>query len=210
MRRALTAADALACFLALAGLWALCPLSQAQDTSQVCLSAFVDDNGDGKRDSDEAPIEHGIAASLLNENDVTIAATLLEDSPDASDGLLCFDQVPAGSYRLMISSSEYAATGDASADVLVQPGAPPPKIDFSMSPLASSANARIMPRLLDLDSAALRSLLPILAALILVSVMMILLGCLLFFGLARRRRSNTPPSPSGHPSQSAPPLFNED
>ena len=35
----------------------------AQDTGQICLGAFADDNGNGIRDESEAPITRGVAAA---------------------------------------------------------------------------------------------------------------------------------------------------
>ena len=103
------------------------PVSLAQDTGQICLQAYADDNENGIRDEIEAPIARGVAASLLNERGITIASLLLQD---AADGLLCFDGLFAGDYQVVISSSEYQATTATSASASVHPGEAPARIDF--------------------------------------------------------------------------------
>ena len=86
----------------------------AQDTGQVCVQSFEDRDGDGLRDPDERAIAQGIAAGLRNMAGVTIASLLLEDSPFAADGLLCFDQLLAGDYQIALRSAEFSNTTAAS------------------------------------------------------------------------------------------------
>ncbi len=193
MRRARPFRRALAlAFLALAFLTA-----GAQDTGQICLLAYVDQDEDGRRAGTETPIARGIAASLLDERDVTIRSQLLEDSPYASDGLLCFDQLLAGDYGLIISSSEYNATSPTVAAASVQPGAAPARIDFGAKPLTVAAAPNILTGLATLDADAVQTLLVaggFTAALIIV---MSLLGSLVVALLLRRRRRAKASAPPG-------------
>ena len=48
------------------GLLLLCAAAAlAQDRGQICLGAYAEDNGNGRRDEIEAPITRGVAARLL-------------------------------------------------------------------------------------------------------------------------------------------------
>lgn len=172
---------------ALAVLALLCAPMSAQDTGQICLRAFDDLNQDGVQDPDEGPLVRGIAASLLNARGVTISSALLQDSPFAADGLLCFDQLLAGDYRVIISSSEYRATSASIADAAVQPGAAPPRIDFGAKSLAVQQAPSMVSGLAALDELAAQSLVAAAFAAAAVITVMIVLGALAYVFVFRRR-----------------------
>ena len=176
----------------LALLCLLCSLAYAQETSQICLSAFADADDDGQRAADEAPITQGIAASLLDESGITIDTGLLSESPLAADGLLCFDDLPAGRYRLFVSSSQYAFSSPSATDLQLEPGLPPPRLDFAAKPLAAAEPPAAL-SLSSLDAEAAGLLIALGAAALLIILVMALLGCLLVMSVMRRPGS--PPSP---------------
>lgn len=189
-------------FLALA-----CLISQAQDTGQICLQAYADQNEDGLRTETEAPIARGIAASLLDERGITISAQLLEDSPYAADGLLCFDQLLAGRYRLIISSSEYSATTQTTAEAVVSPGSAPARIDFGAKSLTVMATPPIIPGLTALDADTVQTLLIAVGAAVIAIIGMSLIGCLLVALILRRRnraKARQPADPATRNLQSTP------
>ena len=182
-----------------------CPLyiGLAQDTGQICLSAFADDNGDGMRDANEMPLNRGVAASLLNANDLTLVSQLLADSPYADHGMLCFDQLRAGDYKLIISSSAFNPTSATRAEASVQPGAPPAHIEFGAKPLTTLQSA-IPP----VDAFASSGLLLALAGMALGVVVVSLLGALFVARqLRRRQRARLSPS-SGRPAETPAPDHN--
>lgn len=121
--------------LALVGLLFSSALLNAQDVGQICLLAYADWDENGARDRDEPALKHGIGADLLNAVGITIASQLLVDSPFATDGLLCFDELAAGDYRLRLTSAEYAATTNADGSATVVLGEPPPRIELGVLPL---------------------------------------------------------------------------
>ncbi|MCY4465786.1 MAG: hypothetical protein OXE46_09645 [Chloroflexi bacterium] len=121
--------------LALAGLLLCSAALNAQDLGQICLLAYADWDENGARDLDEPALNRGIGADLLNARGITIASELLVDSPFATDGLLCFNQLDAGDYRLRLTSAEYAATTNASRSATVLVGEPPPRIELGVLPL---------------------------------------------------------------------------
>jgi len=102
---------------------------------QACLQAYADANGNQQRDTGEAPISHSVAASLHDARGLTIQAALLESSPYAVEGLLCFQALEAGQYELRVSSAAYEISGSSALRVSVQPGQPPPRVDVSLQPL---------------------------------------------------------------------------
>lgn len=180
-------------------------MALAQDTGQICLQAFADDNENGIRDEIEAPISRGVAASLLNERAVTIATLLLEDAPYAAEGLFCFDELFAGDYQVVVSSSEYQATTSAFANASVRPGAAPARIDFGAKRLVGEYVPDAVAFVGALDPAAVETLAVAGLAAVSAIVMMSLTGVLAYFLVIRRRlRRRRMPSPGAAPQV---PLF---
>ena len=165
------------------------PVSLAQDTGQICLLAYADDNENGIRDEIEAPISRGVAASLLNERGITIASLLLQD---AADGLLCFDRLFAGDYQVLISSSEYQATTATSASASVHPGEAPARIDFGAKRLVGEYLPDPVAIVGALDPAATQTLIVAALAAVGAIVLMSLLGALIYFLFIRRRLRRRP------------------
>lgn len=128
--------------LALAGLLICSAALNAQDVGQICLLAYADWDENGARDLDEPALNRGVGADLLNAQGITIASRLLVDSPFATNGLLCFDQLAAGDYRLRLASAEYAATTSASGAATVVVGEPPPRIELGVLPLFEDSRSQ--------------------------------------------------------------------
>ena len=115
------------------------PTMLAQETGQVCAQSFEDRDGDGTRGPDERSIAHGVSASLRNQAGLTIATRLLEDSPFAAEGILCFDDLPAGDYQINLRSAEFTSTTAAVFSASVSPGAAPALVEFGLQPLPAAA-----------------------------------------------------------------------
>ena len=163
-------------------------LLSAQDTGQICVQVFDDGNQSGARDDSEVAIIRGIGAHLLNDVSVTIGSKLLEDSPYAADGLVCFDQLPAGDYLVILTSSEYIPTSAASVRAAVEPGSPPALIKVGVRlidaavPDGSSATRGI-------DARAAEGLLLALIASAITAFLMGVVGVFLYFLVIRPRLS---------------------
>lgn len=82
----------------------------AQAGGQICIRAFEDRNGNGQEDPGEPRITRGISATLANQEGVIINTLLMEDSPNAAAGTLCFQRLEAGQYTLRVSSADYEGT----------------------------------------------------------------------------------------------------
>ena len=169
-------------------LWLACgtPLD-AQDTGQICVQAFDDRDGNGRRDGDEAPIFRGIVASLLDDRSITIASRLLEDSPFAADGLLCLDQVEAGDYLVVLTSSEYIATTSSVISASVRPGTAPARLDFGVRSLFAAPERDDPAGDFALDPAALEGALVAALGSGITLIGMTVIGILVYFLVLRRR-----------------------
>ena len=172
-------------------------ITVAQDTGQICLLAFVDRDEDGRRTESEAPLTRGVVASLLDERGVTIRSRLLEDSPYAAEGLLCFEELLAGKYGVIASSSEYNATTSTAAEATVRPGAPPARIDFGAKPLTAEILPGVLTGLAALGDNAVQSLLVAGGAFAALTIMLSMLGTLIFALIMRRRRRAPVSAPPG-------------
>ena len=117
-------------------------MAWAQNTGQVCMLVYLDANSNGGRDAGETLLNQGVGADLMDANGITIATRLLEDSPFAEDGIICFDALPAGEYGLRMTSAEYAATTSDAATASLGIGAPPPRVDIGVAPLFESVPAQ--------------------------------------------------------------------
>lgn len=169
----------------------LASLLLAQDSGQICVQSFEDRDADGLRAPGEAPVAHGISASLNDAAGVTIASLLLEDSPLAADGLLCFDDVLAGDYQVHLRSNEFVSTTAASFSASVSPGAAPPLLEFGVQPLPQSEPSRNPAQF----AQAAVAVLPVLIACLIIIVIMSVVGLLASLVMLRRRakRADEPP-----------------
>ena len=104
---------------------------------QFCVRAFEDTNANGKLDAGEALLTHGINVNLLNAQNVTIASALLDQSPTAAQGVVCFQFLAAGQYTINISSAEYKATTPASITTTIADGGLPTVVEFGGQPLVA-------------------------------------------------------------------------
>ena len=187
----------------------------AQDTGQICVSTFEDRNGNGSPEVDEPPVTQGIGLHLLNALGVTIKSTLLETSENASRGLACFDDLPAGDYSITLTSSQYQAATASSFDAAVLPGRAPAVFDFGVSPIPVELQAPAQaPLVLDEKQRfALQGIgIGLIVSAILAAVML-LTGLLVYLRNRRRSRNervrNMEPQPLPPQPEGAPPANRE-
>jgi hypothetical protein len=99
----------LAALIALLGI-ALMSVSAQEDNGQFCVRGFEDRNANGVRDAGEPLLTRGIGANLQDANGVVIGSALLDNSPTSGQGVICFPQLPAGQYTMVVTSAEFAPT----------------------------------------------------------------------------------------------------
>lgn len=166
----------------------------AQDTGQVCVQSYGDSDADGIRDADEMSVTQGIGAGLSNAAGVTITSRLLEDSPFAARGMICFEQLLAGEYQITMTSAEYAGTAATTFAASVNPGAAPALIEYGVRPLQGASGEAALG--FSLDAEAAEALAIALIGSMIVGAVMSLIGLLIFLLIFIRRRRRASPAPT--------------
>jgi hypothetical protein len=163
------------------------------------VRAFEDTNANGKLDAGEALLTHGINVNLLDAQNVTIASALLDQSPTAAQGVVCFQFLAAGQYTIDISSAEYKATTPASITTSITDSGIPTVVEFGGQSVAAPANnansntSVTVPAATDDTDQLVRILISVAGAL-LVIIGMGILGVIVYL-LAFGRRPISPPDP---------------
>lgn len=184
---------------------ALVGTSTSQDTGQICVMSYEDRNGNGKFDDNEPPVTQGIGVNLQSALGITVATKLLEASTYTVPGLVCLGDLPRGEYQVLLTSAQYRATTDVAFSAVVAPGSAPVRLDFGVTPLpvarAEDAEAQTS-QLTDEQLQGLRSIGLGLIASMLISLVMLLIGWLIYMLVFRRRlkrirarRLQRPPNP---------------
>lgn len=174
----------------LAALWLVVPLSAQEGSGQVCLRAFEDRNVNGSYDANEPFITRDISATLADVDGVIVASALLDDSPRAALGLLCFQNLAAGQYTLTALSATYAPTALFAFVTSVSADGVPQIFDYGAQVIVSPP-----PKLEGTPTLNVRALLPrlffsLLGTLLLMSGM-IVVGALIFFLFVRPKPAPT-------------------
>jgi hypothetical protein len=170
----------------------------AQDTGQVCVQSYEDYDADGRRDAGESAIASGIGASLQNAAGVTIATRLLEDSPFAARGLLCFEQLPAGDYGISVTSAEYTGVAESTFAATVNPGAAPALLEFGARPLDAATGRESAG--IAVDSAAAIAAAKAFFGSMVAGALMSVIGLLVYLLIFRRRMRRASRMPNASPA----------
>jgi hypothetical protein len=167
----------------------------AQTGGQFCVRAFEDRNANGILDPGEPLLTQGVSADLLNAENMIIASALLADSPNAAQGVICFQFLPPGEYSLIITSAEYVATTPNTVSATISEGTLPTVTEFGGQLLAVPDTTTAASQPLDLQQDLLpRVVLGALGAL-LVMAFMTILGAVIYLLFLRARRAAVPPVP---------------
>jgi len=119
----------LICILILA--FAIGGTAAAQQTGgQLCVRSFEDRNGNGKLDAGEPLLTRGVSVNLLDVGGITVASALLDDSPTAAQGVVCFQFLTAGQYSVVVTSADFNATTPATVTTTIADGAVPTVVEF--------------------------------------------------------------------------------
>ncbi len=88
--------------------------ASAQSGGQLWIRLYQDLDGNGQRDVGEPLLTRGAAISLSDSTGAVIATALLDESPNGTQGLIGFQNLPAGAYTAVVTSADFAPTGEAS------------------------------------------------------------------------------------------------
>lgn len=97
---------------------------------QFWVRVFEDRNGNGVRDAGEPLLTRGVAVSLLNSDRIVIATALLDESPNAVQGLIGFQFLAPGEYTLVVTSPELSPTTPAEFTREIAEGAVPTVVEY--------------------------------------------------------------------------------
>lgn len=114
------------------------PALFAQEGGQFCARAFEDRNANGTRDAGEPLITRGISAVLMDAAGVVVASAILDNSPTAGQGVICFQGLAPQQYTMMISSAEFTATTADNLTMNVVAGELPPVLEFGGQRIAGA------------------------------------------------------------------------
>lgn len=101
---------------------------------QFCVRAFEDRDSDGQRDAEEPALTRGLSINLMDASNVTVASTLLEQSPTAAQGIVCFVNLATGQYTISVTSAEYNPTTPTSLTTTISADAVPTVVEFGGRP----------------------------------------------------------------------------
>lgn len=167
-------------------------LSLAQDgEGQVCVRSFEDRNDNATFDANEPFITQGVGVNLMNALGVTIDAKLLDDSPIAAQGMVCFQQLPIGDYTVIVTSADYSAVTLTSFNALVIPGSVPVRFDFGgkliSADVGTNVSANNATATVTSQSNVLQGMLfGVLGAIVVMGILTII-GMSIYFGVFRQR-----------------------
>lgn len=113
----------------------------AQGTGQICVRSFEDRNGNGTQDPGEPNLTRGVTADLQDGDGVIVASQLLENSPRASQGLLCFQNLEPGQYTVNVAAADYMPTGASTYGTSISASTIPDVFEFGAQLIVADAPA---------------------------------------------------------------------
>lgn len=111
-------------------------MALAQSGGQLWVRSYEDRNANGVRDTGEPLLTRGVSVDLVNGDGIVIASALLDNSPNASQGLVGFQMLPPGEYAVRVTSADYDATNGNEFTTTVSDAGVPPVLEFGAAPVA--------------------------------------------------------------------------
>lgn len=162
--------------------------AQAGGDGQFCVRAYEDRNANGQRDG-EPFLNGGLSANLLDSDDIIIASAILDDSPTANQGIICFEGLSPAQYTVIVASAEFRATTPDTLTANVQNGDIPAVLEFGAQRVSSTV-AVVDVGVVDgltREQALERMLMAVLGGLV-AALVMLVLGLFVFLIAFRGRR----------------------
>jgi hypothetical protein len=177
---------------------AISGVAGAQQTGgQLCVRSFEDRNGNGKLDAGEPVLTRGVSVNLLDAGGITIASALLDSSPTAAQGVVCFQFLTAGQYSVLVTSADFTATTPATVTTTISEGGVPTVVEFGgqRAGAATAAPGGSSAPPLSQESELARIIISVLGALVVIAGM-VFLGVLVYVVAFRSRRTVTRINPT--------------
>jgi hypothetical protein len=168
----------------------------AQTGGQVCVRGFEDRNANGILDGGEPLLTSGLSADLLNAGQIVVASALLDDSPTAAQGVICFQLLTPGQYSLVVTAAGYRATTPSTLTASITDGTLPTVMEFGARRLDAEATAQAPAAapVSERDTLA-RIVLSLLGALVVMAATVVL-GALVYMIVVRPRPRRMTPVPA--------------
>jgi hypothetical protein len=130
--------------------FAFSSMAAAQTGSQFCLRAYEDRNGNSQFDSSEPFITRGVSVNLLNAENIIVASALMDDSPNAAQGVICFQFLTTGQYSLTVTSADFTATTPDTFTASIGEGTLPTVVEYgaqrsAVEPVVTPSSSEILP-----------------------------------------------------------------
>jgi hypothetical protein len=101
-----------------------------ENNGSVCIQTFEDRNGNATLDAGEPFIVKDVGVNLANAEGIITQTAMLDDSPRASSGLVCFSALPEGQYTLQVVSAAYNSTTNTAFTAIVTDSSIPQRFDY--------------------------------------------------------------------------------
>ncbi len=178
----------------------------AQSGGQFCVRGYQDTNGNGVLDAESEPLlTRGVGVELLDADNVVIASALLDRSPNATNGVVCFQNLPDGTYSVLMSSADFTATTPRLVERNVSTSGLPVVIEFGAQRVSSGTVALPAgggPRTPEQQQTFVFQLALSTVGTVLVVVVMLIIG--MFIYILRLRNISPRPVPASAYQQPAP------
>lgn len=159
----------------------------AQTGGQFCVRAFEDRNANGTLDPGEPFLTRGVSAQLMDASGVIVSSALLDNSPTATQGVICFTGLSFGQYSMIVTSADFQATTPNQMTVAISPGQLPTVLDFGAQRITAQATgAPVTEAAIDREALIERALVAALGAAVVI-VFMAALGTLIYLLFFRGR-----------------------
>lgn len=113
----------------------------AQSGGQLWVRLYQDLNANGQRDSGEPLLTRGAAVALRDASGVIIATALLDESPNSEQGLIGFQGLQPGAYSVVVTSADFATTGEAGFTREIAADGVPVVIEVGAQPIVDAPAA---------------------------------------------------------------------
>lgn len=166
-------------------------LTAQEGGGQLWVNAFEDRDGDGTRDPNEPFITRGVSVDLLDADGVIIASALLDDSPNASRGLIGFQRLAPGTYTVVVTGADWTPTTPDSFTQTLEANVMPTVLSYgaqriNAAPTPAAASSSPLGALASVDSNVLRIALSLLGAIIVMGFLSVVGFVIYLVAFARR------------------------